>query len=126
MSKQIRVGILGATGTVGQRFVQMLERHPQFVVTAPPAQQPQDEDAGRGAAPADDAAGYDDGATARINVRLPEQLKAAIEEAAGREGRSVNAWLARAAVLALRSSDRDHASERRGRPGAQHHTGWAR
>jgi aspartate-semialdehyde dehydrogenase len=34
MSSQIRVGILGATGTVGQRFVQMLERHPQFVVTA--------------------------------------------------------------------------------------------
>jgi aspartate-semialdehyde dehydrogenase len=34
MSRQIRVGILGATGTVGQRFVQMLERHPQFVVTA--------------------------------------------------------------------------------------------
>ena len=34
MTKQIRVGILGATGTVGQRFVQMLERHPQFVVTA--------------------------------------------------------------------------------------------
>jgi aspartate-semialdehyde dehydrogenase len=34
MTKQIRVGILGATGTVGQRFIQMLERHPQFVVTA--------------------------------------------------------------------------------------------
>ena len=34
MTKQIRVGILGATGTVGQRFVQMLDRHPQFVVTA--------------------------------------------------------------------------------------------
>jgi aspartate-semialdehyde dehydrogenase len=34
MTKQIRVGILGATGTVGQRFAQMLERHPQFVVTA--------------------------------------------------------------------------------------------
>ena len=34
MTKQIRVGILGATGTVGQRFVQMLEHHPQFVVTA--------------------------------------------------------------------------------------------
>ena len=34
MTKKIRVGILGATGTVGQRFVQMLERHPQFVVTA--------------------------------------------------------------------------------------------
>ena len=30
----IRVGILGATGTVGQRFVQLLERHPDFVVSA--------------------------------------------------------------------------------------------
>ncbi len=27
-----RVGVLGATGTVGQRFVQMLERHPWFEV----------------------------------------------------------------------------------------------
>src|SRR5439155_440968 len=33
MSK-IRVGILGATGTVGQRFLAMLDGHPQFVVTA--------------------------------------------------------------------------------------------
>lgn len=31
---EIRVGILGATGTVGQRFIALLERHPQFVVTA--------------------------------------------------------------------------------------------
>ncbi len=30
----IRVGILGATGTVGQRFISLLEGHPQFVVTA--------------------------------------------------------------------------------------------
>ena len=30
----IRVGILGATGTVGQRFCQMLEEHPQFEITA--------------------------------------------------------------------------------------------
>ncbi len=30
----IRVGILGATGTVGQRFVQLLERHRDFVVSA--------------------------------------------------------------------------------------------
>jgi aspartate-semialdehyde dehydrogenase len=32
--KKYRVGILGATGTVGQRFVQLLEGHPQFEVTA--------------------------------------------------------------------------------------------
>lgn len=35
MSKnEIKVGILGATGAVGQRFVQLLENHPWFRVTA--------------------------------------------------------------------------------------------
>jgi aspartate-semialdehyde dehydrogenase len=34
MSKKFRVGILGATGTVGQRFIELLEDHPQFEVTA--------------------------------------------------------------------------------------------
>lgn len=33
MEKRIRVGILGATGTVGQRFVQLLEPHPWFEVS---------------------------------------------------------------------------------------------
>lgn len=32
--KKYRVGILGATGTVGQRFIQLLQGHPQFEVTA--------------------------------------------------------------------------------------------
>ncbi len=34
MDRQYRVGILGATGTVGQRFAQLLEDHPQFEITA--------------------------------------------------------------------------------------------
>lgn len=34
MAKRYRVGILGATGTVGQRFIQLLEGHPQFEITA--------------------------------------------------------------------------------------------
>jgi len=34
MSKKYRVGILGATGMVGQRFIQLLVDHPQFEVTA--------------------------------------------------------------------------------------------
>jgi len=34
MTKKLRVGILGATGMVGQRFVQLLENHPQFEITA--------------------------------------------------------------------------------------------
>jgi aspartate-semialdehyde dehydrogenase len=33
MDKKIEVGILGATGTVGQRFVQLLENHPWFELT---------------------------------------------------------------------------------------------
>jgi aspartate-semialdehyde dehydrogenase len=34
MNSKFRVGILGATGVVGQRFIQLLEDHPQFEVTA--------------------------------------------------------------------------------------------
>jgi aspartate-semialdehyde dehydrogenase len=32
--KKYRVGILGATGVVGQRFIQLLQNHPQFEVSA--------------------------------------------------------------------------------------------
>ena len=32
MKRKWKVGILGATGTVGQRFIQLLERHPWFEV----------------------------------------------------------------------------------------------
>src|SRR3979490_3100402 len=31
---KLKVGILGATGTVGQRMIQLLERHPWFEVSA--------------------------------------------------------------------------------------------
>jgi len=34
MSRKYRVGILGATGMVGQRFIRLLVDHPQFEVTA--------------------------------------------------------------------------------------------
>src|SRR5262245_37227948 len=34
MTKKFRVGILGATGVVGQRFIQLLADHPQFEVAA--------------------------------------------------------------------------------------------
>ena len=33
MEKQLKVGILGATGMVGQRFVTLMENHPWFTVT---------------------------------------------------------------------------------------------
>src|SRR5882672_5478032 len=34
MPKKFRVGILGATGMVGQRFIQLLADHPQFEITS--------------------------------------------------------------------------------------------
>lgn len=33
MDKKLRVGILGGTGMVGQRFISLLENHPWFEVT---------------------------------------------------------------------------------------------
>lgn len=107
-------------------------RDPHFVVSPPPAE-PLERAAEHAAAAADgvpdsDLLTAEDGPAARINVRLPEQLKAAIEEAAAREGRSVNAWLARAAAAAVQRSDRDQRPEVRGnaKRTKQGFTGWVR
>jgi hypothetical protein len=135
MESAIRLALLEALSAAADEItrelapgsvqVRLRGRDPEFVVAAHEPEQPRQDATDRAAAPADDA-GFEDGATTRINVRLPEQLKAAVEEAAGREGRSVNAWLVRAASAALRASDRDHGADRRGKPGAQRYTGWAR
>ena len=33
-TKEVKVGVLGATGTVGQRFILLLSQHPYFVIHA--------------------------------------------------------------------------------------------
>src|SRR6476659_2526195 len=66
--------------------------------------------------------GTDEGATARINLRLPEQLKAGIEQAASRERMSVNTWLVRAAATAVANDD-GRPRQRGGRLG-ETFTGW--
>ncbi|HEX7626854.1 MAG TPA: YlcI/YnfO family protein [Gaiellaceae bacterium] len=50
--------------------------------------------------------------SARISLRLPESLKAAVEKAADREGVSTNAWLVRAIARAAESRP-VHASGKR-------------
>lgn len=106
-------------------------RDPEFVVTSPPAE-PQQEGADDAPATMDaESQGgplfAEDGPTARINVRLPEQLKAAVEEAAAKQGRSVNAWLVRAAAAALQHTGRDERpAQRSGRRTQQSFTGWVR
>lgn len=92
-----------------------------FAVTLPEVDQPA---AAEQAPEPDDLAGPDDeGAQVRINLRLPENLKARIEEAAAEEGRSVNAWLVRAATAALRPAARQSPPSG-GRRSSQHFTGW--
>jgi hypothetical protein len=100
-------------------------RDPNFVVTTPPTEPvATTEDT---PTPPDSAALLsEDGPTARINVRLPEQLKAAVEEAAAEEGRSVNAWLVRAASSALQQPKRDQHAEPSGTQTKQRFTGWVR
>jgi len=107
-------------------------RDPNFVVTSPPAE-PSGRTTGDAAVTVDGAPDGglvigEDGPAARINVRLPEQLKAAIEETAAKEGRSVNAWLVRAAATALQRSDRDQRPEPSsgGIRTKQRFSGWVR
>ena len=99
-----------------------------FVVTPPPAEAPP------AAEPADvrlPLAEGDDAAMVRINLRLPANLKALIEDAAAAAGLSVNAWIVRASAAGLAKEDR-----RSGRPGpaaqkstrivGESYSGWAR
>lgn len=65
----------------------------------------------------------DDGGTARLNLRLPESLKAKVEEAAKREGLSLNAWLVRAAAGAVEGV---HPHTTRAPSGSERYTGWVR
>jgi hypothetical protein len=108
-------------------------RDPEFVVTAPSVDRPvADRDEGddrESAAPSaapSPPVDADDSAMSRINLRLPEQLKSRVEDAAGTEGLSVNSWLVRAATSALERNDSGRRRGRRNPPGTQRYTGWAR
>jgi hypothetical protein len=68
----------------------------------------------------------EESSVARINVRMPEHLKARIEQAAGRNGLSVNAWLVRAAAAALDQAGSPGGGKRPVQPSAQRYQGWAR
>jgi hypothetical protein len=96
----------------GSVEVRLRSGEPEFVVVAaPPAHAPEE-----AMAPPPE---IEEAATARINLRLPEQLKAGVEHAAARERLSVNAWLVRAVAAAV-------APRRSGPRGARSFTGWAR
>ncbi|MGX2996355.1 hypothetical protein JNUCC64_19115 [Streptomyces sp. JNUCC 64] len=105
---------------------------PDFVVTPPSTDgpalaPPAPAEPFTAPAPVAGPAEGEEGGTARVNLRLPAHLKARAEEAAGREGLSVNAWLVRAVSAAVDGG----AQPRQPQPGRAHSigqsfTGWAR
>lgn len=98
---------------------------PDFVVTPPPAEGGTRAEPTASAEPVAAPAEGDEGGTARINLRLPAHLKSRAEEAASREGLSVNAWLVRAVSAAVGDGGRPRATGKSVTVG-QGFTGWVR
>jgi hypothetical protein len=103
---------------------------PEFVVTLPPAETAGEQTDGQEltgtSAPSAAAATAGEGAIARINLRLPDQLKSQVEQSADREGLSINAWLVRAVAAAVDRGQPGGRREQRTTRSGQRYTGWAR
>ncbi|MGY1813695.1 toxin-antitoxin system HicB family antitoxin [Blastococcus sp. SYSU D00820] len=94
-----------------------------FAVTHPPAPEAAEPPAPAAAEPAPEV---EEGETLRITLRLPEQLKARVDEAATRLGVSVNTWLVRAVATALEPGSPSSTARRGRRAYGSDYTGWAR
>lgn len=133
LDSALRLVLLGALSAAADEItreiapgaveVRLRGGEPDFVVTPPPAEQEFEEVVAVGGAKLD-ARDTEEGGTARLNLRLPETLKQRIEEAAGAEGLSLNAWLVRAANAALHSRQPRPGGSRP--VGGDRYTGWVR
>ncbi|HEY8720904.1 histidine kinase [Pengzhenrongella sp.] len=92
-------------------------REIEFVVTQPSTEPDSD------AQPAT-TVDLDDASTSRTTLRLPDALKAKVDEAAVADGLSVNTWLVRAIAAALQPKQR-RSTQRTLRTG-DNFAGWAR
>ncbi len=100
----------------GSVDVRLRGREIEFVVSSPTVE-----------AEADDlpaSVDLDDASTSRTTLRLPDALKARVDEAAAADGLSVNTWLVRAVAAALLPKQR-RAAQRTLRTG-DNFAGWAR
>lgn len=103
-----------APGSVDMR---LRGREIEFVVTQPNTEPDSDE---RPVATVD----LDDASTSRTTLRLPDALKARVDDAAAADGLSVNTWLVRAVAAALQPKQR-RSAQRSLRTG-DNFAGWAR
>ncbi|MEV8635751.1 hypothetical protein AB0395_29255 [Streptosporangium sp. NPDC051023] len=114
----------------GSVEVRLRGRDPGFVVTPPVGRSFEGEDEieryERPPAPPPPA-DAEEGGTSRISLRVPEHLKPSIEEAAARDGLSVNAWLVRAVAAALDPGDAGRRPARRAtQQTSNRYRGWVR
>ncbi len=103
--------------------VRLRGRDPELVVSEPATAEPEPEHTERteGAAPEAEEG------VVRVSLRLPESVKARVEEAAAAYGQSVNAWLVRAVTQMLDGpGDRPSRPSRETRFIGQRLTGWQR
>ncbi|MER7276091.1 toxin-antitoxin system HicB family antitoxin [Dactylosporangium sp. NPDC000244] len=124
----VRLMLLGVLSDVAGEITQQIApgsvdvmlrgRDPHLVVTRPATAET---DAPEVAAPAEP---HDDTVTSRTTLRLPDRLKARVEQAAAEEGVSVNSWFVRAIAAALEPAARP-ATTRKTSNG-ERFTGWAR
>ena len=88
-----------------------------FVVTQPSTEADTNDTLGA-------AVDADDASTSRTTLRLPDALKARVDDAAAAEGLSVNAWLVREIAAAVQPKQRR--SEQRTMRRGDNFAGWAR
>ena len=137
LESAIRLALLDALSTAAGEITRELApasvdlrlrgRDPEFVVSASPqadyveVSSPRDTTVTPTASVGD---ADDDVSTSRTTLRLPDQLKARVDDAAAADGLSVNAWLVRAIAGALEPKNR-RTAQRESRS-ADQYTGWAR
>ncbi|MDQ6784948.1 MAG: type II toxin-antitoxin system HicB family antitoxin [Actinomycetota bacterium] len=110
----------------GSVEVRLRGRDPDFMVTLPPRDLEDDPVTSDVVNLLDGSPEAGEAAMARINLRLPDQLKTRIERAADQEGLSINAWLVRAATAALQRGPSGPRRPERAPRGGQRYTGWVR
>jgi len=103
-----------APGSVDMR---LRGREVEFVLTQPSTESDGDD-------PPVTPVDLDDASTSRTTLRLPDALKARVDEAAAVDGLSVNTWLVRAVASALEPKRR-RSTQRTLRTG-DNFAGWAR
>jgi hypothetical protein len=113
----------------GSVDVRLRGRDPEFVVTPTPVspafENVADNTSATALSSSQTAPGdVEESGTSRTTLRLPEHVKVRIEEAAAREGLSVNAWLVRTVGAALEPKNRSPSE--RAAQGGERYTGWVR